>query len=98
MRMPLLALTLAALLAGCADFPQLDAEISPEARRAGYPDLVPVSDVLDRRKLARTTGREAGVLSARAANLRARAAMLRGIAVDEATRLRLAPRLLRLGG
>lgn len=85
-------------LAGCADFPKLDAAISPEARRAAYPDLVPIDTVLDRRKLARTTGREAAMLETRAENLRRRAAMLRGITIDEETRLRLTPGLIRLGG
>lgn len=85
-------------LAGCAEFPELDAAITPEARRAAYPELVPIGEVLDRRKLARTTGREAGMLEARAENLRRRAAMLRGITIDEETRLRLSPGLDRLGG
>jgi hypothetical protein len=65
-------LLLAALLAGCAEFPQLDAAISPEARRAPFPTLVPLPEVLDRRADARLTGEEAGPLEARAGRLRAR--------------------------
>ncbi len=65
-------LLLAALLAGCAEFPQLDAAISPEARRAPFPTLVPLNEVLDRRGDARLTGAEAGPLKARADRLKAR--------------------------
>lgn len=83
---------------GCTQFPDLDAAISPEARRAGYPQLVPVSDLLSRRNAARTTGNEADILRARAAALRARAALLRGAVINDDTRLRLGPRLDALGG
>ncbi|MDF0603789.1 hypothetical protein P1J78_24035 [Psychromarinibacter sp. C21-152] len=93
-----LVLGLAAVLSGCTRFPELDAAITPEARRAGYPDLVPITEVLDRRDLARTTAREGEIVEARAAALRARARLLRGIAINDDTRLRLTPRLRRLGG
>lgn len=93
-----LSLLTALLVAGCAEFPDLDASISPEARRADYPELVPVGDILNRRGAARTTGEEADVLNARAAALRARARLLRGAAIDDATRERLSPTLTRLGG
>lgn len=98
MRLTYPVLILAAALAGCTDFPELDAAITPEARRADYPQLVPVGEILDRRGLARTTGREGEILMARAANLQARARLLRGVVVDEDTRLRLSPTLNRLGG
>lgn len=98
MRILLASLALAALLPGCTRFPELDAAVSPEARRADYPQLVPIAEVLDRRDLARTTGREGDIVAARAAALRARARLLRGIVVNDETRRQLTPRLLRLGG
>ncbi|MEM1387715.1 MAG: hypothetical protein AAGG54_08905 [Pseudomonadota bacterium] len=85
-------------LAGCADFPDLGKSISPEARRAEFPQLVPIEPLLERRNAARTTGLEADRLEARAAALRARAALLRGITIDDDTRQRLTPELNRLGG
>jgi len=93
-----LSLAAALLIAGCASFPELDAAISPEARQAGYPTLVPVGGVLARRDAARIAPETEAALLARAANLRARARLLRGVVVEEETRLRLAARLRRLGG
>ncbi len=98
MRFLIVTLGLAAVLSGCTRFPELDAAITPEARRADYPVLVPIGEVLERRELARSTGREGENVAARAAALRARARLLRGIAVSDDTRLRLTPRLESLGG
>ena len=95
-RLPFVTLLLA--LAACSDFPDLDAEISPEARAAGYPDLVPLAEVTDRRKKARTTAEDGERLAARAAALKARARLLRGVRIDDETRRRLSPSLTRLGG
>ncbi|MDJ0630027.1 MAG: hypothetical protein QNJ44_17345 [Rhodobacter sp.] len=96
--MPLIALIAALTLPACATFPDLDAAISPEARRAEYPELIPAEGLLGRRSDGRVTEQDAEILMARAANLRARAALLRGAPIDEETRLRLAARLRRLGG
>ena len=90
--------TAAALLAGCASFPELDAAVTPEARRADYPVLIPTAGVLIRREGARLTAADGEQLQARAANLQARARLLRGVVIDEETRLRLSGRLRRLGG
>ncbi|WP_172293792.1 hypothetical protein [Pseudoruegeria sp. HB172150] len=87
-----------AILSGCSDFPDLDSAVSPEARRAEYPELVPIDGILARRGMAQLDGSEAEILAARAANLRARGQLLRDIAVNEDTRLRLTPELERLGG
>jgi hypothetical protein len=90
---------LAVLLAGCTTFPELDAVVSEEARRADYPNLVPAEHLLAKRtawRLSETTGE---MLLARAARLKARARILRGISsVDEDTRLRIGSQLRRLGG
>lgn len=86
------------LLTGCTDFPDLDARISPEARGAAFPRLVPVGEITGRRALARTTAENGERLAARAAALRARARLLRGIRIDAETRIRISPTLNRLGG
>jgi len=97
MRQPL-SLAMLLLLVGCTSFPQLDAVISEQARRADYPVLIPATQLLGKRSDGTVTEQTGATLLARAANLRRRAALLRGQSIDEATRLRLAPRLRRLGG
>ncbi len=91
-------LAVATLAAGCATFPELDAAVSPEARRAAYPVLIPTQPVLDRRADVRVTPETGEALERRAANLRARARLLRGSVVDDDTRRRLSNRLRALGG
>ena len=89
----------AAVLAGCTTFPQLDAVVSDEARRADYPRLVPAAGLLAKRSEGRLTETSGEALLARAARLQARARILRNVAtIDEETRLRIAARLRRLGG
>jgi len=88
----------ALILAGCAQFPDLDAAISAEARRAGYPALIPAEGLLARRGDVRLTEETGRILMQRAANLRARAAILRRISIDDDSRRRVAGRLHRLGG
>lgn len=95
---PLLPLLAAALLSACTDFPQLDAAISAEARRADYPALVPANDLLGKRSDGTITEATGLALQARATNLQARARLLRGQPIDEETRLLLRARLRRLGG
>ena len=87
-----------AVLAGCAEFPDLESRITPGARNAPFPSLVPAGQITGRRSLARTTAADGERLAARAAALRARARLLRGISIDDDTRRRLAPLLNRLGG
>lgn len=85
-------------LSACAQFPELDAVISEDAKRADYPVLIPADGILARGRAGTLTDATTRNLRARAANLRARAALLRGQPIDDATRLRLAARLKRLGG
>lgn len=87
------------LLAGCANFPELDAVVSEEAKRADYPSLIPAKGLLDLRDQGQLDASSGEQLLSRADRLRARANIIRNItAVDEATRLRIAGRLRRLGG
>jgi len=98
-RLPL-ALLLAALLAGCGNFPQFEAAVGDDRVKPGYLPLLPVEDL--RAAAAPRPGRAgatlltanaaapSAVIEARAARLRARAAQLGTTPViDESTRKRL---------
>lgn len=74
-------------LAGCAEFPALDARVGPEALEAPFPTLLPMEQLLD--ASAPPISIVSGPGSNRIAALRARAARLRGPVVDQATRLRM---------
>lgn len=99
MRQVLRVSVLAAALAGCTTFPQVDAVVSDAARRADYPTLVPIEGLLAERTGGRLTASDGETLLARAERLQARARILRNVTtIDEDTRLRIAGRLRRLGG
>ena len=92
-------LVIAALFAGCTQFPELDAAVSEEAKAADYLDLVPSEQLLNRQHESRLSATTGNSLLARAERLQARARILRSItAVNDETRLRIADRLRRLGG
>ncbi|MFV2038470.1 MAG: hypothetical protein ACC646_12850 [Paracoccaceae bacterium] len=79
------------LLAGCAQFPDLDGRISESARNAPFPALINLDALLS----AAYDGGDAAAaasatLSAQVAALRTRAAALRGPVVDRRTRARMA--------
>ncbi len=92
---PSLALVLTAALAAgvmpgaCAPFPDLDETITAEARRAPYPDLVPLEGLQARAEATRIDPGTAQTIEARAARLRDRAARLRGSVIDSRTRARM---------
>lgn len=69
-------LSAAALLAGCADVPELDARITPAARTAPFPALAPLAPVLDAGMAGESDEMTAEQLRARADRLQARAARL----------------------
>jgi len=84
--------------AGCNRFPQLEAVISDQARQTDYPVLTPPGGLLAMRDAGRLTENDGQALLRRVNMLRARAALLRGVSIDDQTRRRLAARLHRLGG
>ena len=71
-------------LSGCADFPDLKSEVSPEAVDAPYPALWPHQDL--ETYADGGTGNNAGSLDARAAKLRSAADQLSGPVIDKETR------------
>ncbi len=78
------------LLAGCADIPDLDDNLTPAARSAPYPALVPIAPLLAGTEQAQQIKEgTAPALQGRVAALRARAARLRGGVVDGGTRRRM---------
>lgn len=78
-----------ATLAACTRFPDLDAAVTPGARTAGYPDLLPAEELRARVPEARLEEETPGSIEARIAGLRARAARLRGTVIDSESRSRM---------
>ncbi len=92
-------LLLGLLIAGCTPFPELAARISPEARRAPYPALLPMDELLERRETGRLAPGAADEMEARIARLRARARALAARPVlTPAERARLEAALHRFRG
>ncbi|WP_245306310.1 hypothetical protein [Roseovarius aestuariivivens] len=83
------AVLLLAGLTGCAQFPELDDTFDAEARRAGYPDLVPAETLRADLPQTRIAPQTRTALEVRIAGLRARAARLRGQVIDRPSRARL---------
>ena len=79
------------LISACTQFPELDETVTPELEAADYPALIPLDPILIRTHSApRTNTQTEAVLEARVANLRARAARLRGSVLTGRERQRLA--------
>ncbi len=76
-------------LAACSQFPQLDETVDSQARRAAYPDLIPIEDIYTRIPDTRIYPDTPLRLEDRVSRLRARAARLRGTVIDGATRQRM---------
>ncbi|QDC10227.1 hypothetical protein FHY55_13645 [Oceanicola sp. D3] len=93
------ALLLCLALAGCTQFPELDAVVSASAKSAAYPRLQPLDSVLARANSS-TNDPDAvrGNLAARVAALRARAARMRGPIVEPSIRARMNAALRRHSG
>jgi len=89
MRIAVIFTISATLLAGCSDFPQLDSAISPAARNAEYPSLVPISQIISGAADVQITEQTVSTLKGRISRLNARAARLRRPVIDNATRARL---------
>jgi hypothetical protein len=69
----ILMLPALALLAGCADVPELDARITPAARTAPFPALAPITPEIEAGLAGESDEMTAEQLRARAARLQARA-------------------------
>ncbi|SIN98827.1 hypothetical protein [Vannielia litorea] len=84
------ALLLCLALAGCTQFPELDAVTSASAKSAAYPRLVPIDGILAR---AGSSGTDPvalrSSLEARVAGLRTRAARMRGPIIEPPVRARM---------
>lgn len=80
---------IATLLAGCSDFPELDAAITPAARNADYPSLIPIGQIVTGAEQVQISAQTVATLQARISRLQSRAARLRGPVVDHATRTRM---------
>ncbi|MGH1355588.1 MAG: hypothetical protein ACRBBS_10980 [Thalassovita sp.] len=74
------SLMVLALAAGCAPLPDLDSQVTPAAKAAPYPALVPLEPLLEGAADSQTTATTAASQNARAAALRARAAQMRAAA------------------
>ncbi len=90
MRLALPALALCALTA-CTQFPELDQTVSPDLENADFPALIPLDPILaGTRTATRDNTQTQAMLEARVANLRARAARIRGSVLTGRERQRLA--------
>jgi hypothetical protein len=87
-RQSCLALLTGTLVAGCAQIPAVEA--FPPSAASEPPQLLPIDDLLAQAKGSPVAEARAGNLAARAARLRARAALMQGPVHDPATRARLA--------
>lgn len=85
-----IVLGLIAGLAACSQFPPLDESLSPGAKSAPYPDLVPVEDLRAQAAGLQIGDQTLSGIEARVARLKARAARLRGTVLSGADRARLA--------
>ncbi len=79
----------AVVLSGCVAFPQLDHAISPAARQADYPKLVPMDQITTVAAQSRIEPGAFVSLQTRVSRLKVRAAALRRPVLDHATRARL---------
>ncbi len=79
----------------CAEDPLVRRQISDDARRAEYPRILPLQELLASRPAPVDVALLTGSLTSRAAALRARASRLRAPIVDSATRARMQAALAR---
>jgi len=90
MRFTFALVTLLAALPACTEFPELDATVSPEAANAPHPDLVPLGPLLAQANTSTGAAEHANTnIEPRLANLRTRAARLRGPVIPAALRARM---------
>lgn len=90
MRPALFAFAMTTLLAACATFPDVDTAQARLASTGPAPQLVPIEGLIAQAGPGRASQAASDALAGRAANLRARAAAMRGPVHSPATRARLA--------
>jgi hypothetical protein len=90
MRLILAVLPMIIALSACAEFPALDGTVSPAQTNAPVPNLVPLASLIQQANVdgSASTLDEAAI-SARIANLRARASRLRGPVIPTSARARM---------
>ena len=88
-RLSLLICLLTLVTAACTQLPLLDAAVSPEARNAPYPDLIPIEQIQGNVPTQLITTDTAPDIENRIVSLKARAARIRGSVIDDATRAQL---------
>ncbi len=86
------------LVAGCTDFPRIDAVMGTTARNAPYPELLPIDGLLARAGDTRIDAATGPALAGRAAALRRRARGLEPPVLSAADRRRLLGALARHPG
>ena len=90
MRFAFALFTLLAALPACTEFPQLDATVSPQQANAPFPEFVPLAPILAQANASSGAAELANTdIEPRLANLRARAARLRGPVIPAAIRARM---------
>ena len=78
------------IVTGCSQFPELDDAVDDSTREAPYMALVPVENLQRRIDDPRIEDDTQSTLEARAAQLKGRAARLRGTVIDDGARQRMA--------
>lgn len=73
----------AGLLAGCAQFPELDAAATPGVADAPYPQLVPLEDLLTAPETVRAVPEAVPEVTSRVDGLRSRADRLKSVRVSQ---------------
>lgn len=90
MRLPFVLIpAFCAALTACGEFPELKEAVDSDARRAPYPDLVPLESITGNIPEKRITPETPEELDARVARLKARSARLNRSVIDSETHDRM---------
>lgn len=77
------------MTAGCSTFPELDERETREDRAADFPELSPIESLTNSGTVSRIDPEDEVIFEARIANLKARAAKLKGSVIGPNARNRL---------
>ncbi len=98
-RIATVILFVSAILAGCAEFPDLDATIADQGTVAGFPTLVPIDPILFAASFdLQNLESQATALAARVRQLKVRAQAMQRPVIDRRTRTQMAAALRRHPG